>query len=478
MGVPVKRLNKIGEGSPHVLDWIERGDVDLVVNTPTGSGARTDGCEIRRAAVTARHPLPDDARGRGSAGPRAIARAPSARRREPEVAVACRSCTAAAACGGGRRRPRRGRADQRRRSSRAERRRLPCLLPVADPDGPEARAGPVRDARRRRALGRGRGRAAVSAARVLDRAPRRGESHFLLEDVGPGTRRLCELRRGDGLWALGPLGRGFDAAAGRAPGAARRRRRRHRAAGDPPGRARDGGCRARSCCGSRRSGRRRRAARAAPRAARGHRRRLGRPPRPGHRPARRRDPARPHAVVYACGPAAMLEGVQALCARSGTPAQLALEAGMACGFGACFGCVVPRRDGGYLRVCVDGPGARRGRSSSASTSTPERRRERRVLRAEARPSGHQRLGHLRRDRRAAGLRRGAARGASRSPPTSPRRSRWSRAPATRRRGCGRRPRAWSTRSACPTRGSRATSREDLPGWRADRGRRRGPGRSR
>ena len=28
---------------------------------------------------------------------------------------------------------------------------------------------------------------------------------------------------------------------------------------------------------------------------------------------------------------------------------------MACGFGACFGCVVPARDGGYLRVCVDGP---------------------------------------------------------------------------------------------------------------------------
>ena len=28
---------------------------------------------------------------------------------------------------------------------------------------------------------------------------------------------------------------------------------------------------------------------------------------------------------------------------------------MACGFGACFGCVVPRAGGGYLRVCVDGP---------------------------------------------------------------------------------------------------------------------------
>jgi carbamoyl-phosphate synthase large subunit len=52
MGVPVQTLNKIADGSPHVVDWIERGDVDLVINTPTGSGARSDGWEIRRAAVT------------------------------------------------------------------------------------------------------------------------------------------------------------------------------------------------------------------------------------------------------------------------------------------------------------------------------------------------------------------------------------------------------------------------------------------
>jgi carbamoyl-phosphate synthase large subunit len=51
MGIPTEPLNKVGEGSPHVVEWIERGDVDLVVNTPTGSGARTDGWQIRRAAV-------------------------------------------------------------------------------------------------------------------------------------------------------------------------------------------------------------------------------------------------------------------------------------------------------------------------------------------------------------------------------------------------------------------------------------------
>jgi carbamoyl-phosphate synthase large subunit len=74
MGVPVQTLNKIGEGSPHVVDWIERGDVDLVVNTPTGVGARTDGHEIRRAAVT--HGVPClTTLSAGVSAARAIARA-------------------------------------------------------------------------------------------------------------------------------------------------------------------------------------------------------------------------------------------------------------------------------------------------------------------------------------------------------------------------------------------------------------------
>jgi carbamoyl-phosphate synthase large subunit len=51
MGIPVDRLNKIQEGSPHVVDLVESGDVDLVINTPTGTNARSDGYEIRRAAV-------------------------------------------------------------------------------------------------------------------------------------------------------------------------------------------------------------------------------------------------------------------------------------------------------------------------------------------------------------------------------------------------------------------------------------------
>jgi carbamoyl-phosphate synthase large subunit len=51
MGIPAEYVRKLGEGHPHVADLIARGEVDLVVNTPTGSGARSDGWEIRRAAV-------------------------------------------------------------------------------------------------------------------------------------------------------------------------------------------------------------------------------------------------------------------------------------------------------------------------------------------------------------------------------------------------------------------------------------------
>jgi len=51
MGVPVERIRKLSEGSPNVVERIDAGEVDLVINTPTGSGARADGYEIRRAAI-------------------------------------------------------------------------------------------------------------------------------------------------------------------------------------------------------------------------------------------------------------------------------------------------------------------------------------------------------------------------------------------------------------------------------------------
>jgi carbamoyl-phosphate synthase large subunit len=81
MGIPAQTINKIGEGSPHVVDWIERGEVDLVINTPVGTGARTDGYEIRSAAIARGIPCITTMAG-GMAAARAIA---SARRGEPEV---------------------------------------------------------------------------------------------------------------------------------------------------------------------------------------------------------------------------------------------------------------------------------------------------------------------------------------------------------------------------------------------------------
>jgi NAD(P)H-flavin reductase len=63
--------------------------------------------------------------------------------------------------------------------------------------------------------------------------------------------------------------------------------------------------------------------------------------------------ARPR-PVYACGPPAMLAAVLDRVRQYGVPSELALEAPMACGFGACYGCVVATVDG-YRRVCLDGP---------------------------------------------------------------------------------------------------------------------------
>ena len=54
--------------------------------------------------------------------------------------------------------------------------------------------------------------------------------------------------------------------------------------------------------------------------------------------------------VLACGPEPMLEALRALV----PDAQLAWEAPMACGYGACYGCAV-EIDGELKRLCVEGP---------------------------------------------------------------------------------------------------------------------------
>jgi carbamoyl-phosphate synthase large subunit len=81
MGVPVETISKIAEGSPNVVDLIEQGEVCMVINTPSGSGARSDGYEIRVAATARGIPCVTTMTG-ASAAARAIAAMSG---REPQV---------------------------------------------------------------------------------------------------------------------------------------------------------------------------------------------------------------------------------------------------------------------------------------------------------------------------------------------------------------------------------------------------------
>ncbi|MEA2209821.1 MAG: dihydroorotate dehydrogenase electron transfer subunit [Solirubrobacteraceae bacterium] len=228
------------------------------------------------------------------------------------------------------------------------------VLRVADVETPEPRPGQFAMIAAAERWGGGADERPY-LARAFSIARRRvGETHFLLEDVGPGTNRLCDLDEGDGLLALGPLGNGFSP-----PGA----RRRALLVGGGVGIAplailqdtlQADGVDATVLLGFRDAAR-------AQGAALLHGARIATDDGSvGHHgllsdllvAELERDS---RCEVYACGPAPMLEAVRALCMRADVPAQLALEAGMACGFGACYGCAVPRRGGGFLRVCVDGP---------------------------------------------------------------------------------------------------------------------------
>ncbi len=50
-GIPVTSIKKLAEGSPNLIDYLKNGEVSLIVNTPSGKGARTDEGRIRAAAV-------------------------------------------------------------------------------------------------------------------------------------------------------------------------------------------------------------------------------------------------------------------------------------------------------------------------------------------------------------------------------------------------------------------------------------------
>ena len=177
-----------------------------------------------------------------------------------------------------------------------------------------------------------------------------GRLEFMLENVGPGSGELCSAQPGERLMVLGPLGRGFRPAPGREPvvcaggiGIAPMVMLARALGPDTP-------------------------------AALGFR------DRPHAEASFLVPDARvatddgsvghegnavellagildefPEAEVYACGPPGMLGAVRELCLERGAGSQLALESGMACGFGACYGCVIPMAAGGYSRLCVDGP---------------------------------------------------------------------------------------------------------------------------
>ncbi len=81
MGIRAQAINKLGEGPDNVVERIERGQVELVINTPTGTRARTDGYEIRAAAIARGIPCITTISG-GMAAVRAIL---AARREEPGV---------------------------------------------------------------------------------------------------------------------------------------------------------------------------------------------------------------------------------------------------------------------------------------------------------------------------------------------------------------------------------------------------------
>jgi dihydroorotate dehydrogenase electron transfer subunit len=230
------------------------------------------------------------------------------------------------------------------------------VLSCEDPEGPRPEAGQFYMLTAATRWGGGDGeRPFLPRAFSVLRAPATlTRLDFMLEDVGPGTNRLCEIEAGDELLLVGPLGAGF-----RPPQDDRRPLLVGGGVGVAPlGIWQDQ-------LGAVES--------AAPGVLLGF-----------------RDEAHAHGAallagalvatddgsvghhglvtdlleteldagadreVYACGPPPMLEAVRVICADRDVPAQLALEAGMACGFGACFGCVVPTRQG-YVRLCVDGP---------------------------------------------------------------------------------------------------------------------------
>jgi NAD(P)H-flavin reductase len=222
------------------------------------------------------------------------------------------------------------------------------MIWVGDPDGPEPEPGQFYMLASERDWGGEDGRPYLPRAFSYARATESALA-FLLEAIGPGTERLCEMEQDDGVWVMGPLGVRFTppergrallvgGGIGAAPllcwrdalGGAATTLLGFRSADHAEAARYFQGAKVATDDGS-----------------------VGR-----HgfvtELLREELDADSEATIYACGPPPMLEAVRALAAEREVPAQLAMESGMACGFGACMGCVVQTKNG-YVRLCVDGP---------------------------------------------------------------------------------------------------------------------------
>ncbi len=191
--------------------------------------------------------------------------------------------------------------------------------------------------------------------------PESGVVRLMVDVVGPGTRLLCGMRPGMAISCIGPLGRGFDLAAGHdsracllvAGGvgvapllllAARLRAKGDRdihflmggRSSDHVSMAEDPALDGLSVVYATEDG------------SRGERGYVTIPLESSLREGR-------FGMLYACGPHPMLKAVAGMARAFRVPCQVSLEERMACGIGACLGCAVKLANGRVVRACSEGP---------------------------------------------------------------------------------------------------------------------------